>query len=224
MKRILSLIFMLLTISLTVFSDKIPREVSYKSDKLLLSLNNEMLYDNQLYTGRIIINDISYMDLKNGHLDGKTFIKSDRGEVTLNVVNGKLDGDFIIKGLLFEKNTDNILLNFKNGEIKTYIASIDSMSCDLTFDSNGNANGELKDYGTNEKTYLKEGIGKLKDGYVKIFLGNEKNEIIYNKFDKNGKLIIESGKGSYFKTDYVEIIWFYQIFDNFSLLGEFSDD
>ena len=209
MKRILSLIFILLAMSLITFAEEIVREVNYTSDKFSLSFNNEMLYDNQLYTGKIIINDVSYMNLKNGHLDGESFIKNDSGEVSLNVVNGELDGDFIVKGLLFETNTDNMLLNFKNGEIKTYIASIDSMSCNLTFDANGNSNGEVIDKSTNEKTYLKDGIGKLKDGYIKIFLGNEKDEVIYNKFDKNGKLISEEGKDNHINRENVEILCFF---------------
>ena len=80
MKRILSLIFILLAMSLITFAEEIVREVNYTSDKFSLSFNNEMLYDNQLYTGKIIINDVSYMNLKNGHLDGESFIKNDSGE------------------------------------------------------------------------------------------------------------------------------------------------
>ena len=86
-----------------------------------------------------------------------------------------------------------------------------------------------KDYEKNIG-YALQGNVSLQDRAL-AFFSDSTYAVLYDEdklhvwyYDKNGKLIVESGKGSYFKTDYVELIWFYQIFDNFSLLGEFSDD
>ncbi len=210
MKRILDLIFILLTMSVMIFSEEMPKEVRTPSDKLSLSKNNEVLYEGVPYTGKLF-NDISYMNLKDGHLDGETYSDDGNFKNYMNIVNGEFEGEYIRQEIIYGENVD-VFIIFNNGEIKTYKVSVEKVSFNLEFDSNGNANGVVIDQSTNEKTYLKEGIGKLKDGYVKIFLGNEKDEVIYSKLDKNGKLIRESGRGYHRRREYLERMWFAQFF------------
>ena len=76
MRKILSFIFMILTISVMVFSEEMPKEVRYPSDKLSLTAANELLYDGQLYTGKILLGEKGYINLTNGDLDGETFFEN----------------------------------------------------------------------------------------------------------------------------------------------------
>ena len=64
MRKILSFIFMILTISVMVFSEEMPKEVRYPSDKLSLTAANELLYDGQLYTGKILLGEKGYINNK----------------------------------------------------------------------------------------------------------------------------------------------------------------
>ena len=77
MKRILSLVFILLTMSVITFAEEMPKEVRVPSDRLSLSKNNEMLYGGKLYTGKVVFNgvgyDNGYMNLKDGQFRRENF-------------------------------------------------------------------------------------------------------------------------------------------------------
>ena len=78
MKRILSLVFTVLTMSVITFAGKMPKEINYPSDIISLSAKNEVLYDGKLYTGKVVLGKISYINLKDGHLEGETFLENDK--------------------------------------------------------------------------------------------------------------------------------------------------
>ena len=221
MKRILSLIFILLVLLVflgVMFAGEMPKEVRSKSYKISLSSKNEVLYDGKLYTGKVKFDDVSYMNFKDGHLEGKTFIDGDKFKILSNIVNGELEGDCIVKGTLFGVNIDQ-LLTFKNGRIKTYKYSVGSNDYNLTFDANGNANGTFKDTRVGLSLNFKDGIAKAKNGFVsKLNTGDKGNEIILSIFDKNGNLIEEEGRGRLINREYFEKIWFPICF------GEISDE
>ena len=196
-----------------IFAEEMPKEVRNPLDTLSLSTNNEILYDGELYTGKIIINDISYMNLKDGHLEGKTYMAGEGVEVSFNIVNGEFDGDFIEKGELLEENTDT-LINFRNGKIKTYKGSVDLLDYDLTFDSSGNANGTLKDNETGFIISYSDGVEETKSNYRSTLnTGDKGDEIIFSTFTKSGKLIFESERGDHINRDATERTLFPLIFD-----------
>ena len=218
MKRILSLIFVVLTMSVMMFAEEMPKEVNFPSDELSLSENNEMLYDGKLYTGKIILDDVGYMNLKDGHLEGKTYMGGGELKISFNIVNDEFDGDFIEKGKVFGTYID-MLINFRNGKIKTWIASIGAVDYDLTFDSSGNANGTLKSDSKNIELNFIDGVAKTKEGLiVKGNSGDKGNEMILSTFTKSGKLISESGRGYHMNRNFIEGYLFQP------LLGEISDE
>ena len=218
MKRILSLVFILLTMSVITFAGRMPKEINYSSDKLSLSKNDEMLYDGKLYTGKVVLDEMGYVNFKDGHLDGKTFLDNDKVKLSLNIVNGKLEGDFIMKGFASGSDIDT-LTNFEGGVIKAYIASIGSENYNLTFDSNGNANGTYKDNDIDETLNYKDGIAETKDGFIlKMNTGDKGDELLKFAFTKSGKLVYESGRGDHMNIKYFEKKWFPILF------GELSDE
>ena len=218
MKRILSLIFVVLTMSVVIFAEEMPKEVDFLSDKLSLSTNNEMLYDGKLYTGKIIINDRGYMNLKDGHLEGKTYMGSGGVKFLFEIVDGEFDGDFMQNGKVFGTYIDT-LINFRNGKIQIYRGSVDSMDYDLTFDSSGNANGTLKNDSKNIELNYIDGVAKTKEGFIlKANSGDKGNEAIFSMFTKSGKLISEYGRGDHINRDFMEEYLFPL------LLGEISDE
>lgn len=212
MRKILSLIAIMLTMSVMIFGDKMPKEIHATSDKISLSTKNEVLYEGKLYTGKIIIDDASYMTLKDGHLEGKTFIENDEVKTSFNIVDGKLEGDYIQKGLMFGTDIDRII-NFKRGKFNSYIGYIDSDIYNLTFDSNGNANGTFKDDETGIILNYKDGVTETEEGFVsKLNTGDNGDELLEFIFDKNGKLISEEAKEEYINREYIELFWFGMIF------------
>ena len=185
MKKILSILIPMMLTSLIMCSGNMPNEIDYRSEKLSLTDDYEILYNGKPYSGKITYEELGYMNLKNGHLEGKTVVNTSKENDSFNVVDGKLEGDHI------SKYEDGIyVITFKNGEIQESKIKMDSYSEDLTFDSKGMANGYAlyKDY----KVVFKDGVGKNESGdMLKINLNNEKNGIVEKIFDENNKLLSE---------------------------------
>ena len=217
MRRILSLIFIVLTMSMMIFAGEIPKEINYPSDKLLLSKNDEILYDNHLYTGKIVFNgvgyDSGYMNLKDGYLEGNSFVENKGVRISLNIVNGKLDGDFKWKSITFDNKDIDVIINFKEGKLNSYVGYEGIEIYNLTFDSNGVVNGTIKNSETGEILNYKDGISETKDGFIsKLNTGNKGNELLESVFDKNGKLIRVESKIELIDRQTVEMFWIYTLF------------
>ena len=199
-----------------VFSEEMPKEVKSPSDKLSLSSNNEMLYDGKLYTGKITFNDLSYINLKDGHLEGEGYLKQEILETFFNVTNGKLEGEYRLNGHVNGKYNDTVIV-FKNGEIQATQINTEFYSQDLTFDSNGMANGIILNSG--EKVTIKDGVGKSGNLILKYILNNEKDELIFQIFNKKNKLLSSSETSDFrFNRDHIEKMLFP------SLFGKESDE
>ena len=212
MKRILSLLFIILTMSVMVFSEEMPKEVKSPSDKLSLSSNNEMLYDGKLYTGKIMFNDVSYINLKDGHLEGEGYVKREIPETFFNVTNGKLEGEYRVRSNVNGKYNDAVIV-FKNGEIQAAKINSDVM----IFDSNGMANGIILSDG--EEVTIKDGVGKSGNLILKYILNNEKDELVFQIFNKKNKLLSSSETSDFrFNRDHIEKMLFP------SLFGKESDE
>ncbi len=198
-------------------AEEIPKEVRVPSDKISLSVRNEMLYDGKLYTGKIVFDDVSYMNLKDGHLEGKTFIGDDEREISFNIVNGKLKGDYKSKGLVFGIYND-VLINFENGKIKNFISSIASKGYNFTFDSSGNGNGTFNNSKIGTSLNFKDGVAETNDGFtLKINIGGEGDNILESKFGKKDGLISEDFILKHINRSVLGKIMFKRIF------GELSD-
>ena len=177
MKRILSLLFIILTMSVMVFSEEMPKEVKSPSDKLSLSSNNEMLYDGKLYTGKITFNDLSYINLKDGHLEGQTKISSGKNkeEYEVNVKDGKFDGQYIAK----TPQIGEIAITSEAGALKAMkTAMTNGLKQDLTFDAAGLANGTME-MGA-QKFVFKDGkapVAGHADSFVSLKYMKETNSV-----------------------------------------------
>ena len=55
MKRILSLISVMLIISAMVFSEEIPKEITIPTEHLSVNTDNQLMYDKVPYTGKLIV-------------------------------------------------------------------------------------------------------------------------------------------------------------------------
>ncbi len=205
--KLLYLLFIILIMSVAIFPEEVPKEVEYPSNKLSLSASNEVLYDRIPYTGKITINDMSYMNLKNGHLEGETFLENENFKSSVNIVDGKLEGECIIKNIVLGKYV-NYLIDFKNGEIKAIKYYNETLRYNFIFDSNGLGNGNLEDSDRNKKLEFKDGIAKQEWGYIKVSLGKRKDLIIYSYFDENSKLMSEDNTGLLINREVIEKIWF----------------
>ncbi len=197
-----------------MFAEEMPKEVDccQQNDKISLSTNNELLYEGKLYTGKIVFNGVAYdngfINLKDGHLEGKIFLETEVLKVAFDVVNGEFDGYFVERSTIFEVDS-SIILNFKNGKIETNISFIGLKGYNLTFDSSGNANGTVNDNKTGKFLICEDGIEKVGNDFVlKINNGDKGNEQIFSMFDKEGKLIYESGRGNHMNRDAAEKIVF----------------
>ena len=198
--------------SVMVFSEEMPKEVKSPSDKLSLSSNNEMLYDGKLYTGKIMFNDVSYINLKDGHLEGETYMKQETLETFYNVTNGKLEGECRVRSNVNGKYNDAVIV-FKNGEIQAAKINSDVM----IFDSNGMANGIILSDG--EEVTIKDGVGKSGNLILKYILNNEKDELIFQIFNKKNKLLSSSETSDFsFNRYHIEKMLFP------SLFGKESDE
>ena len=170
--------------------------VRYPSDKLSLTAANELLYDGQLYTGKILLGEKGYINLTNGDLDGETFFENIDTKYNdfkilkeeFNILNGVPEGR--THSELKIGNSDggysyfNIEIYWKDGKIQRHKVTNPVSETDIVFDLEGKGNSIGKD-----KKKFKDGIAKFDGKIFKCNLNEEKNEIIYSTFDKNNKLI-----------------------------------
>ncbi|MFZ1841115.1 MAG: hypothetical protein WAU19_05245, partial [Leptotrichiaceae bacterium] len=87
----------------------------------------------------------------------------------------------------------------------------------MIFDSNGMANGIILSDG--EEVTIKDGVGKSGNLILKYILNNEKDELIFQIFNKKNKLLSSSETSDFrFNRDHIEKMLFP------SLFGKESDE
>ena len=202
MKRILSLISVMLIISVMVFSEEIPKEITIPTEHLSVNTDNQLMYDKVPYTGKLIVTkDVTneligegYMNIKDGHFEGVSYLKSDQTLISFDVKNGKFQGEYFIKGK-FQGIPMNYTIDFDNGIIRKIKANMQSVELEAVFDSKGKANGTAIALG--EKLLIKDGFID-KDKFrkkakmdIEILLNDTKNGLVTKFYDLNGNLIYE---------------------------------
>ena len=203
MKRILSIIFVMLTMSAMVFSEEMPKEITVPTEHLSVSPDNQLMYDKVTpYTGKLIFTEDAtnefmgkgYMNIKGGYFEGVTYLKSDETLISFDVKNGKFQGEYFIKGK-FQGIPMNYTIDFDNGIIRKIKGDMQSVELEAVFDSKGKANGTAIALG--EKLLIKDGFID-KDKFrkkakmdIEILLNDTKNGLVTKFYDLNGNLIYE---------------------------------
>ena len=203
MKRILSIIFVILTMSAMVFSEEMPKEITVPTEHLSVSPDNQLMYDKVTpYTGKLIFTEDAtnefmgkgYMNIKGGYFEGVTYLKSDETLISFDVENGKFQGEYLRKGE-FQGTSMNYTIDFDNGIIQKIKGNIQSVELDAVFDSKGKADGTFTLFG--ESLPIKDGfiVGdsfrkKVKTD-IEILLNDTKNGLIVRFYSLNGELIYE---------------------------------
>ena len=203
MKRILSLISVMLIISVMVFSEEIPKEITIPTEHLSVNTDNQLMYDKVTpYTGKLIFTEDAtnefmgkgYMNIKGGYFEGVTYLKSDETLISFDVENGKFQGEYLITGKI-EGTSMNYTIDFDNGIIRKIKANMQSVELEAVFDSKGKANGTAIALG--EKLLIKDGFivedefrKKVKTD-IEILLNDTKNGLIVRFYSLNGELIYE---------------------------------
>ena len=203
MKRILSIIFVMLTMSAMVFSEEMPKEITVPTEHLSVSPDNQLMYDKVTpYTGKLIFTEDAtnefmgkgYMNIKGGYFEGVTYLKSDQTLISFDVENGKFQGEYLIMGKIKGTPT-NYTIDFDNGIIRKIKANMQSVELEAVFDSEGKANGTAIVLG--EKMLIKDGFID-KDKFrkkakmdIEILLNDTKNGLVTKFYDLNGNLIYE---------------------------------
>ncbi len=201
MKRILSLIFVVLTMSIVIFADEMPKKINFPSDKFSLSTNNEMLYDGKLYTGKVSFDENREYNFKDGHLEGLQFIKTELADVSSNILNGKLDGEYK-SSFQIDNYKFSLKITFANGIILEYMEENPSKIENLIFNYDGTGNGMIE-Y-ENEKIIINNGVGTSKNYIFTYNLNKEKDGIVSCKYNKNNKSLYKCIDNSHFDRDLVE--------------------
>ena len=203
MKRILSIIFVMLTMSAMVFSEEMPKEITVPTEHLSVSPDNQLMYDKVTpYTGKLIFTEDAtnefmgkgYMNIKGGYFEGVTYLKSDETLISFDVENGKFQGEYLITGKI-EGTSMNYTIDFDNGIIRKIKGDMQSVELEAVFDSKGKANGTAIALG--EKLLIKDGFID-KDKFrkkakmdIEILLNDTKNGLVTKFYDLNGNLIYE---------------------------------
>ena len=203
MKRILSIIFVMLTMSAMVFSEEMPKEITVPTEHLSVSPDNQLMYDKVTpYTGKLIFTEDAtnefmgegYMNIKDGHFEGVTYLKSDKTLISFDVENAKFQGEYLIMGKI-EGTPMNYTIDFDNGIIRKIKANMQSVELEAVFDSEGKANGTATAFG--ESLPIKDGFivedefrKKVKTD-IEILLNDTKNGLIVRFYNLNGELIYE---------------------------------
>ena len=203
MKRILSVIFLILTMSVMIFSEEMLKEITVPTEHLSVSTDNQLMYDKVTpYTGKLIFTEDAtnefmgegYMNIKDGHFEGVTYLKSDKTLISFDVENGKFQGEYLIMGKI-EGTPMNYTIDFDNGIIRKIKANMQSVELEAVFDSEGKANGTATAFG--ESLPIKDGFivedefrKKVKTD-IEILLNDTKNGLIVRFYNLNGELIYE---------------------------------
>ena len=193
----------MLTMSAMVFSEEMPKEITIPTEHLSVNTDNQLMYDKIPYTGKLIAtknvtNELigeGYMNIKDGHFEGVSYLKSDQILISFDVKNGKFQGEYFIKGK-FQGNPMNYTIDFDNGIIRKIKANMQSVELDVAFDSKGKANGTFTLFG--ESLPIKDGfiVGdkfrKKVKADIEILLNDTKNSLVIRCYNLNGELIYEN--------------------------------
>lgn len=215
MKKIIKIVFMVMISLVTMsqeVSKEIPKEVKSSSQKWSLTSENELSYDGKPYTGKVILDNKGgkgYLNLKDGHLEGYSYMESQVFETSFNVVNRKFDGEYMFMEKINGVRQGSII-SFNKGNIEKLKGNGKTIVYDLIFDSQGKVNGKMVK--GKEELIVKDGVTKNKGLTLLVNLNDEKNGVNLKIFNSSNNLMQEANMIDKTDSDELEGILFKSFF------------
>ncbi len=192
---------MLLLLMLTMLSFGAPNRVDLNDNKLSY-VNKVIKYSGEPYTGTVYSKEDDselILNFKNGKLDGQLKLSNPQLNILLiaNVVNGKLNGDFISK----EGEEFDMKSKLSNGKLLSVDGIIEGENYNVSFnETTGLANGTMVIEG--EDYTFKNGYLDNKDlnSKIKLYFDSKVEKVFLETIDLKTNELIE-------KTDLYEDIF-----------------